>query len=57
MAPIMDYGDYWDCTYSMQAKPVDCLLPTGIIIILPVERDATIAEIKSVRITEGILSL
>ena len=49
MAPVMELGeDYWEDDYRMHTIEVDCLLPTGIIIILSVEKDATISEIKAV---------
>ena len=46
----MDTGAYWDGDHGMNTFELDCLLPTGVIIILSVERDATIAEIKAVSI-------
>ena len=51
MGPVMELGgDYWEDDYRMDTIEVDCLLPTGIIIMLSVARDATISEIKAVRI-------
>ena len=48
MAPTSDLGDLWDDDYESPNVNVDCLLPTGIIVVIEVERDSTIMEIKAV---------
>ena len=51
MAPTASVFFPWDAADdTLQTVTLDCLLPTGVIVQLDTDKDATLAEIKEVSV-------